>query len=50
MIPLACAFSGWARSPTFWQTTITSEVFFKSQPTVATSTALVSGSADKNRQ
>ena len=47
MIPLACAYWGLLRSPTFWQTTFTSSVSFNSHPTVATSTAVVSGSADR---
>ena len=50
MIPLACALSGLSRSPTLWQSTLTSASSFKSQPTVAHSMARVAGSCERCRQ
>jgi hypothetical protein len=50
MIPLACAFLGFSRSPTLWQTTLLSSSSFKSHPTVAHSIGRVRGSADRNCQ
>lgn len=47
MIPLACAFSGEARSPMFWARTLISSVSLMSQPTDATSTGFCSGSVAK---
>lgn len=50
MIPLACAFFGFSRSPTLWQITLATSSSLNSQPTVAHSIGRVRGRSERWRQ